>query len=99
MPFTLEFRRRTGPIPCSWDMALGELQVSEDPFIALPLASTEDPQDDTNEIVPEEDVYLPPVAVANSLDSTRAGSTPCPSTSRNERCEIGSDVLHRAKNS
>ncbi|OCB91278.1 hypothetical protein A7U60_g1483 [Sanghuangporus baumii] len=70
MPFTLEFRRRTGPIPRLWDMALGELQVSEDPFIALPLPSTEDPQDDTDEIVPEEDVHLPPVAVANSLDST-----------------------------
>ncbi|KAL5503715.1 hypothetical protein ACEPAH_7786 [Sanghuangporus vaninii] len=74
------------PVPFLFrsDLALGELQVAENPFIALPLPSTEDPNNDIEEIeektvVPDEQVHRSPLTVSSSSESTRADS-PLPIT-------------------
>ncbi|KAL5485590.1 hypothetical protein ACEPAI_6631 [Sanghuangporus weigelae] len=63
------------------DLALGELQVTESPFFALPLAS-------------EEQLQLSPSTVSNSSEPTRAGTSPFPKTPSDEPCEAD-DVVPR----
>ncbi|KAL5485591.1 hypothetical protein ACEPAI_6632 [Sanghuangporus weigelae] len=81
------------------DLALGELQVTEDPFFALPLSSTEDPKVGIDEIeekniVPNEWIHRSPLIVSTSSESTHAAS-PLPITPLVGPCEaIGTVPRH-----
>ncbi|KAL5526191.1 hypothetical protein ACEPAG_7530 [Sanghuangporus baumii] len=64
------------------DLALGDLQVTESPFFALPLAS-------------EEQLQLSPSIVSTSSEPTRASTSPLPKTPSDEPCEADDVVpLH-----
>ncbi|KAL5503724.1 hypothetical protein ACEPAH_7795 [Sanghuangporus vaninii] len=74
------------------DLALGELQVAENPFSVLPLPSMDGPQGDVErneeKVVSDEGVHLfpSPLTVSNSSESTRADSPPFPRTPSVEPC-------------
>ncbi|KAL5526193.1 hypothetical protein ACEPAG_7532 [Sanghuangporus baumii] len=63
------------------ELALGDLQVTESPFFALPLSS-------------EEQLQLSPSIVSNSSEPTRTSTSPLPKTPSDEPCEAD-DVVPR----
>ncbi|KAL5503725.1 hypothetical protein ACEPAH_7796 [Sanghuangporus vaninii] len=85
------------PFSVRSDLALGELQVAENPFFAPPLPSMEDLQGD-EKVVSGEEVHLcpSPLAVSNSSESIRA-DTPFPRTPSVEPCEASGAVPRRVE--